>query len=72
MSAEATPTRLYVGRREHVLAETGAADCYSGKYLVVPLGDVDFIQDGCRTLKELREQVAHRQKQWPTAKVVWL
>lgn len=72
MSAAHTPTHLYVGPRKQVLAETGAADFYSGKYLVVPIGPVDFIQDGCRTLKEARDQVAYLRKQWPTAKVVWL
>ena len=70
---DATPTHIYAGPRDRVIAEAGARDFYPGKYLVQPYsGTAEFIPGDCANLKELRAEVAAWRKRVPGIKVVWL
>ena len=69
---EETPTHIYVGLRDAVIAEVGVPDFYAGKWLVAPYGKGNFLLEGCNTKAQAKECGRQYVKQVPGVKVVWL
>lgn len=67
------PTRLFVGRREDVIAEVGGmSHIYGGKYLIQPDGEGNYDAEGADTLKDAKEMVKEFSRVYPGIQVVWL
>lgn len=61
-----TPTHLYVGRRNNIIAEVGGlAHIYEGKYLAAPYGEPSFDCIGANSLKELDAIIAEHRAYYP-------
>ena len=61
-----TPTHLYVGKRDAVMAETGCPGFYEGKYLAYPIGDIgDWDAEGVNSKKDLKTVIACYRAAYP-------
>lgn len=68
-----TPTRVYYGLRETVIAELGGmTHIYPGKYLVQPDGNATYDAEGADTKEDMMEFVKEMQAQYPEAEFVRL
>ena len=70
MTGFPAPTRIYIGRRENIIAEVGGlSHIYEGKYLIQPDGDAAYDAVGADTLKDLKVLVAEFVKAYPSIEV---
>ena len=69
----ASPTHLYVGRRERVIAEMGGLQyLYAGKYLASPYGEPDFDSEGASSKKELKALIEEYRRAYPGIIICWV
>jgi hypothetical protein len=69
-----SPTQIYVGRREAVMAEVSTPDYYPGKYLLQPFDEAgsNWDAEGCDTKRQLKELIAAYRDMYPGIRVNWL
>lgn len=65
------PDRLYVGPRDAVIAEVGAYPT-AGKYLLQPVGELQYETEGCDTRADVAALVKEYRRQCPGIAVIRL
>lgn len=71
MANQINPTKLYVGKRDAVIAEASTPEFYEGKYLVQPDGDAQWDAIGCDTKKGLLATIKELRNAYPGIQVLW-